>query len=68
MAGHAAPDLGVVLISIPAGPDEGLEMQRQIPHELMHLAQYEVIGENFTNQPYWLIEGMASEAELYPNP
>lgn len=68
VAGHAAPDLGVVLISIPAGPDEGLEMQRQIPHELMHLAQYEVIGENFTNQPYWLIEGMASEAELYPNP
>jgi len=68
VAGHAAPDLGGVLLSIPPGPDEGLEMQRQIPHELMHLAQYEVIGEGFTNLPHWLIEGMASEAELYPNP
>jgi hypothetical protein len=58
----------IILISIAPGPGENLEMERQIPHEMMHLAQYEFIGNAFEKQPYWLVEGTASVAELYPNP
>lgn len=67
-AGHASPDLGMILISIPTGPEKNLELQRQIPHEIMHLLQYQVTGNSFMRQPMWLLEGMASIAESYPNP
>jgi hypothetical protein len=68
VAGHASPDLGLILISVPSGPEKKLELQRQIPHEIMHLLQYQVVGKNITRQPVWLMEGMASLVELYPNP
>jgi hypothetical protein len=68
IAGHANPELGMIMISIPSGPERKLELERQIPHEIAHLLQYQMIGDSFMNQPVWLIEGMASLAELYPNP
>jgi len=68
VAGHASPDLGVILVSIPPGPDQRAEMERQIPHELMHILQYQLAGEAYTHLPVWLTEGLASMAELYPNP
>ncbi len=66
-AGHASPDLGVVLVSIPPGPDQRAEMERQLPHEMMHILQYQAVGESYTNLPTWLVEGLASAVELYPN-
>lgn len=68
VAGHASPDQGLILISVPSGPEKKLELQRQIPHEIMHLLQYQVVRKNYTRQPVWLMEGMASLVELYPNP
>jgi hypothetical protein len=68
VAGHASPDLGMIMISVPSGPERKLELQRQIPHEIMHLLQYQVTGKYFARQPIWLMEGMASLTELYPNP
>ncbi len=68
VAGHATPELSLVLISVPSGPEKKLEMERQIPHEIMHILQYQLIGDGIQKQPTWLIEGMASLAELYPNP
>ena len=65
---HADPDLGVMVISLPSGPDQRLEMERQIPHELMHIMLYHHIGERYLNLPVWLVEGLASIVELYPNP
>lgn len=67
VAGHASPDLGVVLVSIPAGPDQRAEMERQIPHELMHIVEYQLAGAAYSRLPVWLVEGLASIAELYPN-
>ena len=43
-------------------------MERQIPHELMHILLYEKLGPAYVNLPSWLNEGLASVAELYPNP
>ncbi len=68
VAGHASPDLATVLVSVPEGPGEKLELERQIPHEITHILQYQLMGSNYRNAPLWLLEGTASLAELYPNP
>jgi hypothetical protein len=68
VAGEASPDLRVVVISIPTGPDQNLEMERQIPHEITHVLQYQVAGTAYQQLPTWLVEGTASIAELYPDP
>jgi hypothetical protein len=53
---------------VPEGPGEKLELERQIPHEITHILQYQLMGANYRNAPLWLLEGTASLAELYPNP
>lgn len=68
MAGHASPELDTVLVSIPPGPEERLELERQVPHELAHILQYRLAGDSYTQIPTWLLEGSASLAELFPNP
>lgn len=68
IAGHAASDLGVIVVSIPPGPEQTLEIKRQIPHELVHILLYRKMGAGYPNLPRWLNEGLASTAELFPNP
>lgn len=65
---HAHPDLGVVLVAIPPSSTQFVEMETKIPHELAHVMLYRALGENYQRQPAWLIEGIASMVELYPNP
>lgn len=68
VAGHATPELSMIMISIPSGPERNFELRRMIPHEIMHILQYQVMGDTYTRQPVWLVEGMASMAELNDNP
>lgn len=68
IAGHAASDLGMIVASIPPGPAQTLEIKRQIPHELAHVLLYQKLGNGYANLPQWLSEGLASTAELFPNP
>jgi len=65
---HTDPDLGVMVVSLPHGPEQRLEMERQVPHELMHLLLYQWLDLGYGSLPTWLNEGLASIAELYPNP
>lgn len=65
---HTDPDLGVMFLSLPSGPEQRLDMERQIPHELTHILLYQELGSGYDNLPVWLNEGLASVAELYPNP
>lgn len=67
VAGHADPQLGVVIVSIAPGEAQSIEMERQIPHELAHILLYQQTGSAYSNLPTWLIEGLATQAELYPN-
>lgn len=67
VAGHANPDLGVVLVSVPPGQAQGIEMERQIPHELAHVLLHAYAGEAYDRLPTWLLEGLATQAELYPD-
>ena len=68
IAGHADPDLGVVVVTIPPGPAQTYEIKRQIPHEITHVMLYQWLGEDYYNLPQWLREGLPSMAELFPNP
>jgi hypothetical protein len=67
VAGHASPDLHLVMVSIPSGPSQSLELERQLPHEITHILQFDAFGEQAKDLPIWLLEGTASVAELYPN-
>ncbi|MDP2777522.1 MAG: peptidase MA family metallohydrolase [Anaerolineales bacterium] len=66
--GHANPKLGVALVAIAPGPSQSIEMETKIPHELAHIMLYRSLGDKYARQPTWLIEGIASMVELYPNP
>jgi hypothetical protein len=68
VAGHASPELGVVMISITPGAGQGIALERQVPHELTHVLLYKNLGPNYNRLPAWLTEGLATMAELYPNP
>ncbi|MGD9093957.1 MAG: peptidase MA family metallohydrolase, partial [Anaerolineales bacterium] len=60
---HTDPDLGVMVVSLPPGPEQRLEMERQIPHELMHIMLYQNLGPAYDNLPTWFNEGLGSVAE-----
>lgn len=67
IAGHADPALGVLMVVIEPGPEQGIMLEQRIPHELMHVMLYRRIGTGYNNLPLWLREGMATLAEVYPN-
>jgi len=67
-SGHANPKLGVVMLSVTPGPEQSIEMETLIPHELAHVMLYRSLGDGYDKLPLWLSEGIASLAELYPNP
>jgi hypothetical protein len=67
-AGHAAPDQMMVFVAISTGPDQRLELERSLPHEIVHILQYQAYGKPALEFPAWLLEGTASIAEFYQNP
>lgn len=67
VAGHADPALGVAMVVIEPGAEQGISMEQRIPHELMHIMLYRRVGAGYYNLPAWLREGMATLAEIYPN-
>jgi hypothetical protein len=67
VAGHADPDLGMILASLPQGPEQRLLTEQRIPHELMHIVLYQATDLGYENIPTWLNEGLASLVELYPS-
>jgi hypothetical protein len=68
ISGHASPEIGVILVSNENQTTNLSDMERQIPHELMHILQYQVTKDKFDNIPIWVSEGLAVNAEMYPNP
>jgi hypothetical protein len=67
IAGHADPSLGIVMVAIEPGPAQLTTMQQRLPHELMHILMYRVLGDGYAYLPAWLSEGMAGLAEMIPD-
>jgi hypothetical protein len=68
VGGHASPDLHLALVAIASSPEQGLEMDRKIPHELAHILTYDLTQERYSHLPAWLREGIATQVELAANP
>ncbi len=68
MGGHANPELGVALVAVAPSPSQAIELETEIPHELAHVMLYRSLGDKYDEQPTWLLEGISSMVELYPNP
>lgn len=68
IAGHADPDLKAFSVALPAGEEQNLLGEQRIPHEMMHVLLYQKVGAGYANLPTFVIEGLASAAEIYPNP
>jgi hypothetical protein len=67
--GVAYPELGVILIAAPANSDGLLAMQQDIPHELTHMALFNLLGsQGYAFLPMWLDEGLATYFETRPDP
>ncbi len=66
--GHASPDLHLALVAIAPGLEQGLEMDRKIPHEVAHILTYELTQERYDRLPTWFREGLATQVELAANP
>jgi hypothetical protein len=67
VGGHASPDLGVIMVSQSPGAQQSVNLERQIPHELAHILLYRSNPSGYAKLPAWLVEGIASLVELYPN-
>jgi hypothetical protein len=68
LGGQARPQLGVVLISVPPGPEADLQLRRDLPHELTHLMMYLAAFPRYDAVPAWLDEGLATLNEAEPSP
>jgi hypothetical protein len=67
IAGEAFPLNNLILVSASADLNSTQDLERQIPHELTHLLEYKVTQQNYSAAPAWLMEGLAVNAETYPN-
>jgi hypothetical protein len=67
-AGHANPDQNTILMVIPTGFDQQLDIQRQIPHEITHLRLAHYLDGSSDVLPMWFNEGIASLAESFTAP
>jgi len=67
--GVAYPELQVILIAAPPNSDGLLAMQQYIPHELTHMALFNLLGsQGYAFLPTWLNEGLATYFETRPDP
>ena len=64
---YADADSGLLLAALPAGSEQTLLAQQQLPHELMHLVLALQAGSARTPFPAWLEEGLASAVMYFPN-
>lgn len=68
VGGHADPGLGSIVVSLPPGVDQSLEIQRLIPHEITHILLYRFMGSEYQYLPAWFNEGLASQMETFSHP
>lgn len=68
VGGHADPELGSIVVSLPPGVDQSLEIQRLIPHEIAHILLYRFMGNEYQYLPAWVSEGIASQMEVFSRP
>lgn len=67
-SGHAVGQAGLAWMVIAPAPDQDLNFEQLVPHELAHILLTQNFGDNTSRLPAWLNEGVPSAVELYPSP
>ena len=65
--GHTFVNSNKILVSDSPSLEDTTDLERTIPHETMHLLQYQLLSTSYSNAPTWLLEGLATQSELYAN-
>lgn len=68
VAGHADTAGKLILLAIPTGFDQQLDIQRDVPHEVTHIRLDLYLGDASGSLPAWFSEGAASLSERYAAP
>jgi len=68
VAAYAIPDQMTILVSAAPGPDMLVNLKRDLPHEIMHLAIYSTVRSQPNTFPGWLNEGLALNTSAEPDP
>jgi len=68
VGGHADPELGSIVVALPPGVDQSLDIQQLIPHEITHILLYRFMGAEYQYLPAWFNEGIASQMEFFSRP
>jgi hypothetical protein len=68
VAAEAIPTTNTILVSTSTDLTSTQDLERQFPHEITHLLEYQLTQANYSTAPAWLLEGLASKAESSPNP
>ncbi len=67
VAAYAIPDQNTVLVSAESGPELLVTLQRDLPHEIMHLAVFGAANGRANNVPAWFNEGLALNSSPEPD-
>jgi hypothetical protein len=65
ITGQADPRSNRVFAAVPNSFDRDLDIENVIPHEVTHIRLALLMGNNFSNLPAWLNEGIATLSERY---
>ena len=65
--GHTFVNSNKIFLADSPSLADTTDLERTIPHETMHLLQYQIISTSYSNAPAWLLEGLATQSELYAN-
>lgn len=65
---HAAPELGVILITAVNIRTAATDLRQSLPHEMLHFYLYQAMRDDYQKVPVWLHEGLASLVEISPRP
>lgn len=66
--GHTFVKSNKIIVADSPSLADTTDLERTIPHETMHLLQYQILSTSYSNAPTWLLEGLATQSELYANP
>jgi len=65
--GHTFVTSNKIFVADSPSLADTTDLERTIPHETMHLLQYQLMNTSYSNGPTWLLEGLATQSELYAN-
>jgi hypothetical protein len=66
--GRTDPGLNLAIVTVAPGLEANRDLERELPHEVMHLLLAQRLGAGYARLPNWLNEGLAVMNQAQPDP